>query len=114
MRPIPTKLRKKLVANPWYSRCCLSGWTTDSAQIEWHHNFIYAGKQVNEEWCILPLRADIHANVHNQEIRELLRWIMLSRAPEEAIQRYGLADQRNTYLKRFGRYNLWEKYWYGF
>lgn len=84
------------------------------AKIEWHHNFEYAGKQVNEEWCILPLRTDIHDNEKTKEVQELLQWIMLSRASEETIKQYGLEDQRSRAIKKFGRYKPWEKYWYGF
>ena len=114
MRLIPQALREKMDKDAWYSRCCLTGWTRKMAKIEWHHNFQYAGRQVNEEWCILPLRKDIHDEAKRPDIREKLDWIMLSRAPEEAVERYGLAEARKKAIKQFGHYDPYGRYWRGF
>ena len=114
MRTIPEKLRIELGRNPWYSRCCLTGWTRGMAKIEWHHNFEYAGRQVNEEWCILPLRKDIHDEEKRPDIQERLQWIMLSRAPDMAIRQYGLEEARRKAIKKFGKYDLYGRYWHGF
>ena len=53
MRRIPTGLRNRMDAKPEYHRCMLTGMAHE--KIDWHHAFLYAGRQVNEEWCIIPL-----------------------------------------------------------
>ena len=84
MRKIPTQLREEMANDPFYKTCCLGG----SGKIEWHHNLIYAGRQVNEKWCILPLSQEMHRIADRKDIKAKLNRIMLSRATKEDLARY--------------------------
>jgi len=63
MRKIPPKLVKELEADPYYSKCCITGLSKNAVKIDWHHNLIFKGQQVNEKFCILPLADFIHRNI---------------------------------------------------
>ena len=87
MRPIPKKLRYKLSNDPFYKKCCIAD-KHCQGQIEWHHNLIYAGRQQNEPFCILPLCSYHHSIEKNREIKPRLNEIMFSRATAEDKQKY--------------------------
>lgn len=88
MNKIPPKLREEMAGDPFYKRCCVTG---EIGKIEWHHNLIYAGKQVQEKWCILPLTYHIHRIADDKLVRERLDWIMLNRATDDELRRYSKA-----------------------
>lgn len=57
MRPIPIKLREILSNDPLFDVCIhreFPGHQCNS-RITFEHAFIYAGKQVNEAWAIVPV-----------------------------------------------------------
>lgn len=54
MRKIPQKLRDELAADPYYKTCARKSGEC-SGRITWEHAVIYAGRQVNERWAIVPL-----------------------------------------------------------
>jgi len=110
MRAIPTKLRNKLDQDPWYRRCCLTGRTRTQEKIEWHHNFIFAGQQVNEKWCILPMAESIHDREKEQEIKERLNWIMLNRANVETIEKYSKQEELKKLNEKFGAWDPYGRY----
>lgn len=76
-------------ADPFYKTCCISGKTSKQEKIEWHHNLIFAGRQVNEPFCILPLAKSIHDNI--VFYKDLCNYIMLDRATPEERSRYSKA-----------------------
>lgn len=105
MRPIPEKLREEMVLDPYYKKCCITGLTND---IEWHHNFIYAGRQVNEKWCVLPVSSKyVHSNI--EQFKEKLNWIMLNRADEDTLKKYSkskdLIQEKNRLNKAYDAKN---------
>jgi len=68
MRPIPTKVKQELEADPRMKKCiyttalasCLAATEAECIEpcvgrITWEHAFIYAGKQINEPWAILGI-----------------------------------------------------------
>lgn len=69
MNNIPPKLRAEIAADPFYQRCCITGAMAKNTKIEWHHNLIFAGKQVQEKWAILPLVESVHDDIayHKEE-----------------------------------------------
>lgn len=71
-------------ADPYYQKCCIGG--DCFGRIEWHHAIIYAGRQVNEKWAILPACQKHHAEVSKYD-REFKR-IAVSRATDEELQKY--------------------------
>ena len=84
MRPIPLELRERLASKKYYKRCALC----HAEGVQWHHNLIYAGRQVNAEFCIIPLCPSCHAQARNKEVKEKLDWIMLNRADNEELLPY--------------------------
>ena len=105
MRPIPPELRKELEADKFYNRCCITGLSNKEVKIDWHHNFQFAGRQVNEKWCILPLFQSLHKEM-SREIKERLNWIMYNRASDETLEKYSKAVdlkwERNRLNIKFG------------
>lgn len=85
---IPVKLLKEILEDKFYRVCCLTGKV--NGKIDLHHNLIYAGKQVNEKWCILPICNSIHQyhQGFTKEVKEKLDWIMLNRATDKELKKY--------------------------
>lgn len=88
---IPLSLRERLANNPFYWDCCISN-NECQGHIEWHHNLIYAGKQVNEEFCILPLCQKHHKIEKYKQIKSKLNKIMVSRATDEDLKKFPKID----------------------
>ena len=85
MRPIPPRVRAEMAEDPFYKACCL-GPENCAGRIEWHHVFIYAGRQVNEKWAIVPACHRHHeaAAVYNRDFQK----VALSRATPEDLAKY--------------------------
>jgi hypothetical protein len=85
MNPIPGKLKQKMNEDEYYKVCCLSG--RKNCVINWHHTYTYSGKQINEEWCIMPIWEELHnwafsklAVHNNKETMEFVKYLSLLRA----------------------------------
>jgi len=94
---IPIKLRKELEQDPFYKTCCLTGRT--DGKIEKHHNLIFAGKQVQKKFAILPVHNDLH-QYHRKitsRVKELLNRIMVARMTEEELDYYSKAVDLRKY-----------------
>lgn len=108
MNNIPKKLRDNIAADPFYERCCITGVFANQTKVEWHHNLIYAGRQVQEKWAILPLAKAVHDQANNPKVRERLDWIMLNRATDDELRRYSkainLIAKRDTLNKKYGTF----------
>lgn len=109
MTPIPAKLRKEMAEDPFYKACCFHRINHGPRiKIEWHHNLIYAGSQLQEKWCILPICEPIHKQADHHSIREELDWIMLNRADDETLKKYSkavdLVAKRDRLNKRYGKW----------
>lgn len=106
MRKIPAKLRSEMENDLFYKRCCLSGKSALHTKIDFHHNLIFAGKQINEKWCILPLATDIHRDIVKH--KEKCDWVMLNRATDEELRKYSraidLIHKRDYLNKKYGAY----------
>lgn len=80
MRPILPALKKQIAADPWMKFCCLCG----TSNPEWEHCWIYAGRQINEWWAIIPLCYDHHrGRMSGHETKERGKYISLKRAMEK-------------------------------
>lgn len=120
MNNIPQKLRREMNDDLFYGRCCLTGggkvknlasqW--DPKRIEWHHNLIYAGKQVQEKWCILPVIKELHDRANDPEVRKIMDWVMLNRATETELARYSkvdnLVEKRDKLNEEMGIWKPWQ------
>src|SRR3990167_5022633 len=104
MNNIPKKLKEEMAADPFYQRCCITGALAKNTKVDWHHNFIYAGKQLQEKWAILPLREDIHKDIVKH--KEKCDWIMLNRATDKQLEKYSrardLKRERDRLNKKYG------------
>ncbi len=109
MNNIPTKLRFELANDPFYKVCVITGLGT--GKIEWHHNLIFAGRQVQEKFAILPLMDYIHEKARLSHVKDILDWIMLNRATTEELERYSkaenLVEKRDRLNFRFHR--VWKE-----
>lgn len=54
MRKIPPALREQMANDPYYKVCARKNSDCDG-RITWEHAWIYAGRQINEVWSIIPL-----------------------------------------------------------
>ena len=101
---IPQQLREEMANDKFYKKCCITGLANE--KIEWHHNLIFAGNQVQEKFCILPLLQSIHRDI--VKYKEKCNWIMWARANEEQIKKFSKAinvKQQIKYLnEKFGTY----------
>lgn len=106
---MPPSLRAELAADPSYKVCIVTGST--NGKIEWHHNLIYAGKQVQERFAILPIMQYIHDKADIEHVKAILDWIMLNRATEDELFRYSkavnLKEKRDRLNFRFHR--VWKE-----
>lgn len=93
MTPIPIKIRKVMAAEPFYKTCSRNMALQDHVcgrdprtgkLIEWEHAFIYAGKQMQKIWAIIPLCWYTHSGPKlNKEINQ---WIALNRATDTELE----------------------------
>lgn len=59
MNQMPPKLKSILLSDPRYKRCARYG-VGCAGRVTWEHAFMYAGKQVQEAWNIVPLCWEHH------------------------------------------------------
>lgn len=91
MRPIPQSLREDLDADPDMHVCAVRyrGIDECSGRIQWHHVWIYAGKQINESWAILGACEHHHDLVQsNRDVRKEFERISLSKATATDLAKY--------------------------
>lgn len=109
MRPIPPKLKNEMEADPYYKICarwrnckdhvCSANPRTGQL-IEWEHALIFAGKQINERWAIVPICWWAHSGGGLK--KQINVWLALNRATDEELQKYSkLID----YVRERGRLN---------
>lgn len=79
MRRLSDETRKRIDTDLFYRRCCLYD-KTCSGPLQQHHNLIYAGRQVDDFWAILPLCQSHHEVADRKDVKKKLNAIMLSRA----------------------------------
>lgn len=85
MSRIPFKILIKILADPFYKNCARQG-EDCSGRITFEHAILYAGKQVQEVWAIIPLCWYHHLGEGLNK-----RWnidFAMSRATEEDKQKY--------------------------
>lgn len=110
MTKIPTKLRAQLAEDPFYQTCCISGdKSARGDRVEWHHNLIFGGKQVQARFAILPLKKSLHLRAGwDKDLRAQLDWIMWNRATPEEIKQYSKAVDYGSYLAALNcTYGVW-------
>lgn len=101
MRQIPAKMRDAMACDPYYKKCCRQADGRCDGRITWEHALLYAGKQVNEEFAIIPLCVRHHLAEGLDKKRNIQ--IALSRATEAQLAKY----PKNTWRQQ-------AQYSYGF
>lgn len=89
MRKIPTKLKEEMSIDPYYKKCARFN-SECNGRITWEHAWIYAGKQINEVWAIIPL-CEYHHLYEGLDKEENQR-ISLARATDEDLLKYPKKD----------------------
>lgn len=115
MNNVPQKLRNKWATEDLLGmkrECLRTDEGNCQGRVTMEHAIIYAGKQLQEEWAILPI-CEFHHGVNNFQDRGNLNkekhvWIALNRAPEDRLRelskgedKVALRDRLNI---RYGRY----------
>ena len=98
-RSIPVKMREEMSKDKFYSKCCLADEECEG-RIEFHHNLQYAGKRVNEKFCILPVCSYHHSRADTSIFKERMNYQMLNRANDEELKRYSKAVDYLEYRRR--------------
>lgn len=99
MKPVSLTTMNTLLADPFMKQCCLC----KSTPVQWHHNKIFQGRQVDNPKTILPVCHRCHAKANENETREKLDLIMLNRMTDDEIKKYSKVDNliaRRDYLKQ--------------
>jgi hypothetical protein len=86
MRKIPPKLLEEMLSDPYYSKCARKKEGNCKGRVTLEHALIFAGKQVNEKYAIVPICAYHHEVDQYQDgggmNKELHVAIALSRASD--------------------------------
>lgn len=116
MKRIPSKLNMEINQDPFYSKCARRGLHghTCAGRITREHAVIYAGKQVQTRWAIIPLCAKAHSVDEWQDRgdlnKEINLWIALSRASESELQAASRAvnysRERDRLSRKYGRFEM--------
>lgn len=114
MTKIPAKLLAEILANPFYKTCAKHGQYGHqcNGRITFEHSMIYAGKQLQVKFAIIPLCAFGHSVDQFQDggdlDKEMNLWIALSRATDAELRMYSKAinyeRERNRLNSIYGEY----------
>ena len=112
MRPIPEKLKKELNSDPFYKKCVRRETMECGGKITFEHALIYAGKQINEKFAILPV-CERHHGVNRYQDRGDLdkryhEWVALNRMTPQDEAKYPKVNwqlMRERLNKIYGNYN---------
>ncbi len=89
MSKIPPEILAEILEDPFYKVCCIPDFEFPcSGRVEFHHNLIYGGRQVQEKDFILPLCVAHHAKEKNKSIKDRLNWVMLKRGSMRLVEAY--------------------------
>jgi len=107
MRPIPPKLREQMANDPYYKKCARIMDGGCDGSITWEHALIFAGRQVNEPWAIIPICEYHHAVGKHQDGGNLLKeknvWIALNRATDEQLSAVSKAINYKNMRERLNK-----------
>lgn len=110
MNNMPPKLREEMAKDPFYEVCSRKMLLKDhecSGRITWEHVIIYAGKQLQKAWAIIPLCELAHSVNSHQDggilDKDINRWIALNRATPEEIADVSKATSYNRMLDFYNK-----------
>ena len=91
MRKIPAAVKAAILDDVFYEQCCLRHTDHGSCggRITWEHAIIYAGRQLNEKWAIIPLCEKHHGVNSYQDVtavkKELSVWVAVNMATDDEL-----------------------------
>ena len=85
MRRIPDKLKREMADDPYYKVCARKN-EDCAGRMTWEHCWVYAGKQINEKWAIIPLCWEHHLGSHFK--KTINQAISIRRATDEELSKY--------------------------
>lgn len=112
-KPIPTKMRADMDADPYYHQCaramalCDHECEADPIRgnlIEWEHAMYYKGERVNEPWAIVPICYLVHRG--GKMIKEINQWLALNRATDAELDKYPRAEWRQLRDRLNAKYGV--------
>ena len=111
MRPISERIKRIIDTDPFYKKCA-RGNHECSGRITMEHALIYAGRQVDEVWAIVPICEFHHAVGPFQDGGDLQKevnvWIALNRATDSELMLYSKAvnyvRERERLTEKYGEY----------
>lgn len=113
MGKIPLKVRAEIDADPTYKVCALKGLHGHicGGRITMEHALIYAGRQIQEKWAIVPICArgqevDHYQDAHTM-VKELNQWVAFNQATEDNFKPFYKAfpsylSQRERLNRKYG------------
>jgi len=90
MNNIPLKLRAEMANDPYYKKCVREQDGDCNGRITYEHSMIYASRQIQERWAIVPLCW--HHHLGNGLKKEINQLIALRRATQSDLARYPRKD----------------------
>lgn len=92
--------------DPYYEKCCMAFRGGCDGRITWEHTIIFAGRQLNEKWAIIPLCEYHHAVNKHQDggdlNKEMNVWFALNRATDIELK---MVSKAINYLQLKERLN---------
>lgn len=114
MNNMPPALRKECADDPQYKICLRHQALNDHVcrpdpvtgkLIEWEHALIFAGKQVQKKFAIIPICWYVHRG--DGLVKEINEWLALNRATDEEIRSISKVidyTRKREYLnKKYGK-----------
>lgn len=109
MNNIPKKLKKVIISESRQKVCVMYGQEGHlcDGRITFDHAIIFGGKQLQEDWAILPLCAKGHGvdefQGHANVAKEKRTWIALNRAPGNRLMEISKAMDYVAYRERLNK-----------
>lgn len=114
MNNIPKQLREEMARDPYYTKCARADLLGDHVcepdpvtgkLIEWEHTIIFASKQLQRKFAIIPICWYVHRGQGLK--KEINVWIALNRATDQELKEISVAinylRERDRLNKLYGR-----------
>lgn len=102
MRPISANNKKVIDTDPYYKKCCRADEGDCAGRITIEHALIYAGRQIDDLFALLPVCAYHHAVDQYQDGGKLDKkkheYIAISRMTESDMQKYSKRNWKKDLL----------------